>query len=471
LRKGTASTKGIVLANPSAVAAPARQTALRVLYAIDVQHAYTDVALRQTLGPSRLERRERAFVTECVYGVVRWQGRIDWLLQHACHRPLEALTPWIRNILRLGAYQCLWMPGTPARAAVYEAVELARRYGHRGTARLVNGVLRTLLREHDTYHPPDAERVPAAHLAVVESHPQWLLERWLERYGWSRTQAICEANNRPAGLTLRAHTLQASRQDLAARLRAEGVTEVDAATLGPQALWVQGTSRLDHLPSYREGLFQVQDSGAMLVAPLCDVRPGQRVLDACAAPGGKTTHLAQLMQDTGRIVALDVQPGRLRLLRQNLQRLQLTCVTPIAADATLPLPLHEWHGRFDRILIDAPCSGLGVLRRHPDIKWRKTEADVHRLQAVQLALLNRLLLNLAPEGLLVYSVCSNEPEETHQVVQHVLHQHPELALHAIEPGYPQPLPVPSATPGTLDLTPEQLGTEGVFVARFRYQAP
>jgi len=445
--------------------------ALKVLYAIDAQQAYTDVALRQALGQSRLERRDRALVTECVYGVVRWQGRIDWRLQHVCHRPLDALTPWIRNILRLGAYQCLWMEGTPARAAVYEAVELARRYGHRGTARLVNGVLRALLRQHETHHLPDAERLPAAHLAVAGSHPQWLVERWLARYGWARTQAMCQTNNRPAGMMLRVHTLRTSAQALADRLRAEGVTEVETGGLGPQALRVQGTSRLDYLPSYQEGLFQVQDSGAMLVAPLCDVRPGQRVLDACAAPGGKTTHLAQLMQDTGRIVALDAQPGRLRLLRQNLQRLHLTCITPVAADATQVLPLHDRHGVFDRILVDAPCSGLGVLRRHPDIKWRKTETDVRRLQAVQLALLHRLLPNLAPEGLLVYSVCSNEPEETHQVVQHVLHRHPELELHAIEPGYPQPLSVPSATAGTLDLTPEQLGTEGVFVARFRYRTP
>ncbi len=451
------------------MASPARQTALQVLYAIDAQQAYTDVALRQALRQSRLERRDRAFVTECVYGVVRWQGRIDWLLQHVCHRPLDDLTPWIRNILRLGVYQCLWMQGTPARAAVHEAVALARRYGHRGTARLVNGVLRALLRQHETYRPPDVERGPAAHLAVMASHPEWLLERWLERYGWARTQAICEVNNRPAGMTLRTHTLLTSRPALVARLRAEGVAEVEVSTLGPQALQVQGTSRLDQLPSYREGLFQVQDNGAMLVAPLCEVQPGQRVLDACAAPGGKTTHLAQLMHNTGRLVALDAQPGRLRLLRQNVQRLQLTCVTPVAADATQPLPWRERHGAFDRILVDAPCSGLGVLRRHPDIKWRKTAIDVQRLQAVQLALLNRLLPHLAPEGLLVYSVCSNEPEETHHVVQHVLQQHPKLALHAIETDYPQPLPVPFATVGTLDLTPEQLGTEGVFVARFRYR--
>lgn len=452
------------LAKPAA-ATQARQTALHILHAIETQDAYTDVALRQTLRQSRLERRDHAFITECVYGVVRWQGRIDWLLQHVCHRPLGELTPWIRNILRLGVYQCLWMQGTPVRAAVYESVALSRRYGHQGTSRLVNGVLRNLLRQHERYAPPDAEREPAAHLAVTGSHPQWLLERWLERYGWARTQAICEANNRPAGMTLRTHTLRTSRSALAQRLQAEGVSEVKTG-LGPQALQVHGTSRLDQLPSYREGLFQVQDGGAMLVAPLCEVALGQRVLDACAAPGGKTTHLAELMADTGCIMALDAQPGRLRLLRQNTQRLQLTCITAIAADASQPLPLR---GTFDRILVDAPCSGLGVLRRHPDIKWRKTEADVRRLQAVQVALLNRLIPRLAPQGLLVYSVCSNEPEETHEVVKHVLHEHPGLELHAIEPDDSQPLAVASPTPGTLDLTPEQLGTEGVFAARVRYR--
>ncbi len=451
------------MAKKPAAATSARQIALQILVAIDVQGAYTDVALRQSLRQSRLERRDHAFITECVYGVVRWQGRIDWLLQHVSHRPLEGLTPWIRNILRLGAYQCLWMQGTPARAAVYEAVTLARRYGHQGTARLVNGVLRALLRQHENETPPNATREPAAHLAVTRSHPQWLVERWIQRYGWARTQAICEANNRPAGMTLRTHTLRTSRQGLAERLQTEGVSEVHMA-LGPQALQVQGTSRLDLLPSYQDGLFQVQDGGAMLVAPLCEVQPGQRVLDACAAPGGKTTHLAQLMDDTGCILALDAQPGRLRLLRQNMQRLQLTCITALAADASQPLPLR---GAFERILVDAPCSGLGVLRRHPDIKWRKTEADVQRLQAIQLALLNRLIPRLAPEGLLVYSVCSNEPEETHQVVQHVLHEHPNLELYAIEPDYPQPLAVSSPTAGTLDITPEQLGTEGVFVARFQ----
>ena len=458
--------KGTVLAKRATGAAPARQTALKVLHAIDAEQAYTDVALRQALGQSSLERRDRAFITECVYGVVRWRGRIDWLLQHVCHRPLDDLTPWIRNILRLGAYQCLWLQGTPARAAVYEAVELARRFGHGGTARLVNGVLRALLRQHDTYCLPDAECCPAAHLAVAMSHPEWLVERWLARYGWARAKAICEANNRPAGITLRTHTLRISRLDLAARLRAEGVVEVDESALGPQALLAQGTSRLDHLPSYGEGLFQAQDLGAMLVAPLCEAKPGHRVLDACAAPGGKTTHLAELMQDTGRIVALDAQPGRLRLVRQNAQRLQLACVMPVAADASQPLP---FEARFDRILVDAPCSGLGVLRRHPDIKWRKTALDPQRLQDVQVALINRLLPHLASDGILVYSVCSNEPEETHDVAQRVLRQHPKLQLYAIEPDYPQRLPAPSATAGTLDLTPEQFGADGVFVARFRYR--
>lgn len=441
----------------------ARQTALQILHAIDTQQAYTDVVLRQTLHRSPLDRRARAFITECVYGVVRWQGRIDWLLAQVCQRPLAELTPWIRNALRLGVYQCLWMTGVPHRAAVYETVELARRFGHSGTARLVNGVLRTLLRQHDTYTFPDAATQPAAHLAVVWSHPQWLVARWLQHYGWERTQALCQVNNRAAGITLRTNTLRTTPTALAQRLQQEGLRHVTPSSLVPEGLIVQGTDRLDALPSYREGLFQVQDEGAMLVAPLCEVQPGHRVLDACAAPGGKTTHLAQLMRDSGQILACDSQGGRLRMLRDNVERLGLSSITAAVADATHALPVQ---GDCDRILVDAPCSGLGVLRRHPDIKWRKMPADLVTLQALQLALLHNLHDVLAPDGMMVYSVCSNEPEETHAVVTRFLAAHPHMRLVALDDAVASRLPVPSATVGTLDLTPEQWHTEGVFVARF-----
>lgn len=442
----------------------ARQTALQILYAIDTEQAYTDVALRQTLRRSLLDRRDRAFITECVYGVVRWRGRIDWLLGQVCRRPLESLTPWIRNTLRLGTYQCLWMQRVPHWAVVHETVDLARRFGHQGTARLVNGVLRTLMRQHNTYTPPDATSQPAAYLAVTFSHPQWLVERWLQRYGWKRTRALCDANNRPAGITLRANTLRTTPAALTERLYQEGLRHITSSCVGSPGLVVQGTDRLDTLGSYREGLFQVQDEGAMLVAPLCQIRSGQHVLDACAAPGGKTTHLAQLMHDAGRIVALDVRERRLRLLWDNMSRLRLSSMTPIVADATRPLPLRR---KFDRLLVDAPCSGLGVLRRHPDIKWRKMFSDLARLQTIQLALLHNLQHYLALDGMMVYSVCSNEPEETHDVIRRFLAEHPRMRLEPIAPAFPRQLPGPSATAGTLDLTPDQLGTEGVFVARFR----
>ena len=440
----------------------ARQTALRVLHAIDAEQAYTDVALRQLLDVSALERRDRAFVTACVYGVVRWQGRIDWLLSKACSRPLDSLTPWIRNILRLGAYQCLWMERVPPRAAVHAAVGLARRFGHAGVAGLVNGVLRTLLRQHATYALPDVDTQPAAHLAVAYSHPQWLVERWLERYGRERAQALCVANNCPRDVTLRVNTLRTTPQALASRLAQEGLRLVSPSRW-PAALVAQGTSRLDALPSYQDGLFQVQDEGAMLVAPLCRAQPGQRVLDVCAAPGGKTTHLAQLMGDTGRILACDAQPSRLRLLRVNVKRLRLTSITPVASDGASP----PWSGVFDRILVDAPCSGLGVLSRHPDIKWRKGSEDLQGMQTTQLALLEAQCQRLAAGGLLVYSVCSNEPEETRDVVRIFLERHPELRLDAVAGDLPKELDPHSSRIVTLDLTPDQYGTEGVFAARFR----
>ena len=445
-------------------AAQLGKKALRVLYVIDAEQAYTDVALRQMLGDGALERRDRAFVTACVYGVVRWQGRIDWLLSQACSRPLDSLTPWIRNILRLGAYQCLWMERVPARAAVHASVGLARRFGHAGVAGLVNGVLRTLLRQHAAYALPDADAQPAAHLAVAHSHPQWLVERWLDRYGWARTQALCAENNCPRDVTLRVNTLRTTPQALAQRLVQEGLRHVRPSRLLAEALGVQGTSRLGALPSYRDGLFQVQDEGAMLVAPLCRAQPGQRVLDACAAPGGKTTHLTQLMGDTGQILACDAQASRLRLLAANVRRLGLTNVTPVASDGTGPPP---WSGVFDRVLVDAPCSGLGVLSRHPDIKWRRGSEALQGMQRTQLGLLEAQRRCLAANGLLVYSVCSNEPEETHEVVRTFLERHPDMRLDAVAGDLPNELAQYASRSETLDLTPEQHGTEGVFAARFR----
>jgi 16S rRNA (cytosine967-C5)-methyltransferase len=438
--------------------------ALHILYALDTQHAYTDVLLRQTLQGSKLTRRERAFITECVYGVVRWRGRIDWLLAQACRYPLADLTPWIRNALRLGVYQCLWMTGVPPAAAVHETVALAHRFGHTGTARLVNGVLRTLLRQYKTYQLPDAVTQPAAHLAIALSHPQWLVERWLQRYGWERTQALCDANNRPPGVTLRTNTLRTTTAALAQRLRQEGLQDVVPSTVVSDALVVHGTDRLDASPSYQAGLFQVQDEGAMLVAPLCRAQPGHRVLDVCAAPGGKTTHLSQLIRNTGHIVAGDVHRGRLRLLQENISRLGMSSITAVVVDAAVPLPFAL---AFDRVLVDAPCSGFGVLRRHPDIKWRKTAADFGPLTTLQLAILHHAHQVLAPDGILVYSVCTNEPEETHDIVARFLMQHPYMQLIAVDDDLERRPAVPSVTAGTLDLTPEQWGTEGVFVARFR----
>ena len=447
----------------STIVPPPRQTALKILRAIDEDGAYTDVALRQTLAQTNYCRRDRAFITECVYGTVRWQGRIDWLLRQVCRRPLLSLTPWIRNALRLGVYQCLWMDRIPTHAAVYETVCLSRHFGHAGTARLVNGVLRNLMRQHTTYQLPEAKTQPAAHLAIAHSHPEWLVTRWLQRYGWERTRDICLANNRQGSVTLRTNTLLTSPSQLAKQLAQEGIARIQLSKLQPDALIVQGTQRLDALPSYRDGLFQIQDQAAMLVAPLCNPKPGQRVLDVCAAPGGKTTHLAHLMHDDGMLLACDVSPGRLRMLRHHIVRLRLSSVMTVAVDATRTLPVQ---GKFDRILVDAPCSGLGVLRHHPDIKWRKSPDDFATLQATQLRLLHSQYSLLAPDGYMIYSVCSYEPEETREVVAQFLTAHPDMQLDAMMTDLPSPLRRHIQPLDVLELTPEQWHTDGVFVARF-----
>jgi 16S rRNA (cytosine967-C5)-methyltransferase len=348
------------------------------------------------------------------------------------------------------------MDRVPIRAAVHETVQLSRRFGHAGTARLTNGVLRTLLRQHQTYQLPKAKAEPVAHLAISYSHPEWLVARWLQRYGW---------DNRPSRVTLRTNMLRTSPTQLAEHLKQEGIVDIQTSELLPEALIVRGSNRLDALPSYQHGLFLAQDQAAMLVAPLCCPEPGHRVLDVCAAPGGKTTHLAQLMRDKGIIVACDMNPGRLRMLRHHILRLELSSIVTAVMDATNS-PIQ---GKFDRILVDAPCSGLGVLRHHPDIKWRKSPQDLTALQSTQLNLLHIQHGLLAPNGIMVYSVCSNEPEETHDVVTQFLTAHPDMQLDTIMSDLPPALAQQTKTSRYLELTPEQWQTDGVFVARFRRQ--
>ncbi len=442
----------------------AREAALRALVRVERDRSYLNLVLPFLL--CRLPSRERALASRIAAGTVQRLNTLDWALQQHLQHPLPGLTPWIRNLLRSGAYQILYMKRIPVPAAVDETVRLARHFGHRGVAGLVNASLRSLARSAAALPWPDRKKDPVRFISLKQSHPIWLVERWLERYGAAETEILCAANNRPAPLSMRFNRLRLDRRGLLQALGAAGIRALPSSTVDI-AVRLPGRVNPATLDSFRDGLCTVQGESAMLVAPALEPCPGDTVVDLCSAPGGKTTHLAELMGDEGRILAIDSNPGRLRLVDRAVRRLDLRSITTIAADGRAParsgLPVP------DRVLVDAPCSGLGVIRRRPDLKWRRRPEDLSVMQRLQLELLQAAVAVLPSGGILVYSVCSNETEETMAVVEILERTVPSLVPEAM-PLLPVTLPElrsPPAVTARFDLYPHLHGMDGFFVARWK----
>lgn len=451
-------------------ASPARRAALAALTAVaDGERATT--ALHGFLARNPLPARDRALATELVYGVLRWQAQLDWLIDRAAeggrHRPGGP----VRHVLRLAAYELLHLQSVPARATCHQAVELTREHRPQA-AGFVNAVCRRMQRliGQGTEHLwPDKENDPVAHLAVRYSHPEWMVARWLQRWGWEETEALLAANNVPPPLTVRVNRLRADRPTVLARWRAAGL-DADVTELSPDGLRLHRTDGgVRSLPGFEEGWFIVQDESSQLVAWAVAPRPGERILDMCSAPGGKTTHLAERMDDRGTIIALDVDPSRLRLLEDNAHRLGLRSITPVARDAATVADAGL--DPFDRVLLDAPCTGLGVLRRRAEARWQKRPDDVKALADLQRRLLDQAATQVRPGGVLVYSVCTTEPEETVEQIEGFLTRWPRFRPDPLAPVLP-----PGAArlvndgAATMTLLPHRHGVDGFFIARLVHGA-
>lgn len=370
--------------------------------------------------PATMSTVDRALVTELFYGVLRHRAALDWRLAACSQRHLARLAPPTLTLLRVGAYQLLFLSRVPASAAVNETVALTKRLCAPDDVGFVNAVLRALDRRRHELIVPDLLDRPLDHLTAEYSHPVWLVRRWLKRFGVQRTLHLCRANNAIPPMTLRVNTLVTTRERLLDVLRQEGV-EAAPCTVSPQGVVIRGTPPTA-TRAFAQGWYYVQDEAAQLVGLAVAPRPGERVLDACAAPGGKSIHLAELMGDHGEVVAADVKPDRLGLVAENCRRMGIKSVQTAAADLTQASDAARL-GRFDRILVDAPCTGLGVLRRHPEAKWHKTEGLIARYAVTQRAILDRVAPLLKPGGVLVYSTCSTEREENEEVVTEFLRRH------------------------------------------------
>lgn len=443
----------------------ARETAAKVLRAVHEEGAYANVALVQELRRSGLTDVDRRFVTELVYGAVKAGETLDWILRRYASRPLKKITPMVREILRLGMYQIFYMDKVPASAACNEAVELTKKYGHIGTVKFVNGVLRAAAREPGKARFPAGKGKEAERLALESCHPLWLVERWLKEFGREETEALCAFNNARPLLSLRTNTLKMSRRELLERLKAEGA-EVVPSEWAPEGILCTSHGSLDSLDALQQGACQVQDESSMLVAHVLSPKAGDFVLDVCSAPGGKATHMAALMGDRGRILACDIYGHKLERVGENARRLGLHSIETRELDGRRVGA--EYAGQADRVLVDAPCSGLGVLRRKPDARWKKQPEMLQELPKLQLALLESAALAVKPGGVLVYSTCTMGREENQGVVETFLQGHGNFRLE--DTGSFLPGKVRGGE--MVQLYPQRDGTDGFFIARLsREESP
>jgi 16S rRNA (cytosine967-C5)-methyltransferase len=439
----------------------ARDEALRILIRVEQDRAFADIALEHALDAAKLDPRDAGLCTEIVYGTLRWRRHLDWRLGPHLRRPLAKLDPWVRNLLRLTAYQILFLDRVPRWAAVDEAVSLARLKARTpGPAEFVNAVLRALTRAGD---PPPLPALPAEALATRLSFPDWMVARWIARYGSSEAEALMAALNERPPVTIRANSLRVSREELARRLRDEELAETRPTVLAPDGLVVlRGT--VSHWSAFNEGWCTMQDEASMLIARLLDPQPDELVADACAAPGTKATHLAELMKNRGKILATDPHAGRLKLVGRAAARLGATIIEAHAGPATSLAP--RWKARCDRVLVDAPCSNLGVLRRNPDVKWRRTGDDLARLSDKQRGILAAAASLVKPGGRLVYATCSLEPEENERVVGAFLDEHAEWRVDS-----PVDFPVEPGADGFIRCLPHVHGTDGFTAIRLQRFRP
>ena len=399
-----------------------REIALRILHDIEVKDTFASQAIlsfSQNLSLSSLDRR---FISELVFGTTKMRRRLDYILGLFLERKLEELTVWIRDILRMGVYQIDFLEKVPESAAVDESVKLAKKFGHKGTVALVNAVLRSYLRDKNQVSFPSWEKDKVENIALFYSFPSWMIEQWLEIFGEEQTIKLCQAFNKRPRLCCRINSLKIDQNGLEEAFKREKIKFKQGKFLR-NFYSVESKVDLDRFIPFQKGLIYFQDESAGFSVELLDPQPGEYIVDLCAAPGGKSTFIAERMNDQGLVLAVDISTKKLGMVRENCQRLEVCSVDLCCADAK----------RFfchpaDRILVDAPCSALGTLGRNADARWRKQKDDPTRLQKLQLEILSNTAELLKKRGVLVYSTCTITPEENEQVIEKFLKQRKDFKL-------------------------------------------
>ena len=400
-----------------------REVALKTLYKIDKEDAYSNIALDETIKENRntLDDRDTGFISEIVYGVTSWKLTIDEIIKKYSKLKLKKISPWILNILRMGIYQIVFLDKVPKSAAVNESVNLSKRYGHKGSSNFVNAVLRKVVKKD--YEAFFEIENPIERISKTTSMPVWIIEELLKENDIEKVEEICKASNIKPKVAIRMNHLKTNKQELENLLKERNIPFHDGKF--EDFLILEKAKNIEHLDLFKKGYFTIQDEGAGLIAKIVNPKPNEVILDACSSPGGKTTYMAELMEDKGKILAWDLHPHRVKLVEENAKRLGIHIIKTECQDAMIFK--EEYKEKFDKILLDVPCLGIGVLKRKPDIKWKRKPEDIEEITQIQQNILETCSKYLKPEGEMVYSTCSIFREENDKIIEKFLENNQNFA--------------------------------------------
>ncbi len=440
-----------------------RQAALKILLNITKDKVFTNHALDNYFKTSTMEKRDRAFIKRLVEGTIEYMITLDHIIDQYSKLKTKKIKPVILMILRMSVYQLLYLSKVPESAICNEAVKLTRKRGFQSLTGFVNGVLRTIIRNKDRIVYPDEIQSPIDYLSICYAFPKWMIELWLKQFDYKTVKAICKNSHDITKTCIRTNTTLLQPSQLQLRLEKEGVY-VENGHLLDYAFHISGYDHLAKLNTFQEGCFQVQDESSMLVTEIADPAPGNLVIDVCAAPGGKATHVAQVLSPNGRVIARDVNDKKVELIRDNVHRLKLTNVSIDLWDAT-DLDDKLIHVA-DRVICDVPCSGLGIIRKKSDIKYHLNPQQLKDLIELQRKILDISQRYVKKQGFLIYSTCTIHSGENEHNVEWFL-KHYDFELVDIEPILPRRLKEQQVHKGYLQLLPEADGTDGFFIAKFK----
>jgi 16S rRNA (cytosine967-C5)-methyltransferase len=441
-----------------------REIALKILFDVSEKDAYSNISLNKHLEAHDLKKVEKAFITELVYGTIQWRLTIDYIIQKFSSVKLKKISPWILNIMRLGVYQIIYLDKVPESAACNESVSLSKKYGHSASSRFVNAVLRNIIRNKENIEYPDRETDFEKFLSVKYSHPEWLVKNWVKRFGNDFTESLLISNNKLPDFSIRVNTLKITKDQLIEQFNQNEI-EFKKAKYIDEALILQNPSGISKMDEFKKGYFAIQDESSMLVARILDPKPGELVIDVCSAPGGKTTHIAQLMGNTGTVISRDLHMHKINLINEAVKRLGINIVRAEQFDATV---LDEnYIKKADRVLVDAPCTGLGIINRKPDIKWSKTLEDKKEITKIQLKILKTASEYVKYGGTLVYSTCTIEWDENEGIVREFLSDKNEFYLEDITSNISPKIEKATAKEGFIQLFPNIDDVDGFFIAKLK----